>query len=180
MSSGDWIISLRMIVSGSSHFAYKIHDVFVFNSWIVFHCVPHFLYPFFSWGKLGCFFFVALMNKQSRKIIEQLPLWDGGASFGYMPRNGVARSWGRSLPISMRNCKIHFQSGCTGLYTHQQWRSVPLVPHPCEHVLSLGSFDLSYSDWYEVQSQSYSELTICPCLAEALQFHEVPFINCWS
>ena len=33
-------------------FACKIHDVLVFNSWIVFHCVdvPHFLYPFFSWG----------------------------------------------------------------------------------------------------------------------------------
>jgi hypothetical protein len=34
-------------------FACKIHDVFVLNSWVVFHCidVPHFLYPFFNWGK---------------------------------------------------------------------------------------------------------------------------------
>ena len=31
-------------------FACKTHDVFVFNCWIVFHCVgvPHYLYPFFS------------------------------------------------------------------------------------------------------------------------------------
>jgi hypothetical protein len=37
----------------SYSFACKIQDVFVFSSWIVFHCVavPHFLYPFFSWGK---------------------------------------------------------------------------------------------------------------------------------
>ena len=36
-------------------FANKMHDVFVFNSWIVFHCVneSHFLYPFFSWGTSG-------------------------------------------------------------------------------------------------------------------------------
>ena len=32
-------------------FACKIHDVFVFHAWILFHCVdvPHFLYPFFIW-----------------------------------------------------------------------------------------------------------------------------------
>ena len=40
---GDIIVLLR--------FACKIHDVFVFNSWLVFHCLtePHFLFPFFSW-----------------------------------------------------------------------------------------------------------------------------------
>ena len=38
-------------------FACKIHDVLVFNSWIVFHCVnePHFLYPLFCWGTSGLF-----------------------------------------------------------------------------------------------------------------------------
>ncbi|MQL00639.1 DUF3704 domain-containing protein [Escherichia coli] len=25
-------------------------------------------------------------------IVEQVSLWDGGASFGYMPRSGIARS----------------------------------------------------------------------------------------
>ena len=33
-------------------FAYKIHEVLLFSSWVVFHCanVPHFLYPFFHQG----------------------------------------------------------------------------------------------------------------------------------
>ena len=33
-------------------FTCKIHDIFIFNSCIVFQCadVLHFLYPFFSWG----------------------------------------------------------------------------------------------------------------------------------
>jgi hypothetical protein len=37
----------------------------------------------------------------------------------------------------VRNCQIDFQSSCTSLYFHQQWRSVPLAPHPHQYVLSL-------------------------------------------
>jgi hypothetical protein len=32
------------------------------------------------------------MNKASVNIVEQVSLWDVGASFGYMPRSGVAGS----------------------------------------------------------------------------------------
>jgi hypothetical protein len=34
------------------------------------------------------------------------------------------------------NCQTDFHSIYTSLHSHQQWRSVPLSPHPCQHLLS--------------------------------------------
>ena len=43
-------------------------------------------------GYLGCFQFLAIMNKASMNLVEQVSLWDVGESFGYMPRSGIAES----------------------------------------------------------------------------------------
>jgi hypothetical protein len=36
--------------------------------------------------------FLAITNKAAMNIVEQLSLWDGGTSFGHMPRSGIY-SW---------------------------------------------------------------------------------------
>ena len=69
-------------------------------------------------------------------IVDHVPLWHGGASFVYMPKSVLAGSSGRSIPNFLRNLQIDFQSGCNSLQFHQQWRSIPLPPHPLHHVLS--------------------------------------------
>jgi hypothetical protein len=53
-----------------------------------------------------------------------------------MPKSGIAGSSGRSISNFLRNPKIDFQSVYTSLQSYQQWRSVPLSPHPYQHVLS--------------------------------------------
>ena len=57
-------------------------------------------------------------------------------SSGYMPRRGIAGSSGSTMSNFLRNRQTDFQSGCTSLQSHQQWRSVPLSPHACQHLLS--------------------------------------------
>jgi hypothetical protein len=59
-----------------------------------------------------------------------------GTSSEYMTRRGIAGSSGSTMSNFLRNRQTDFQSGCTSLQSHQQWRSVPLSPHPCQHLLS--------------------------------------------
>jgi hypothetical protein len=87
-------------------------------------------------GHLGCFQLLAITNKSTMNKVEHLPLWHGGASFGFIPKSVIAGPSGRSIYNFLRNLQIDFQSGCTSLQSHQKWKSVPLSPHPLQHVLS--------------------------------------------
>jgi GTP-binding protein EngB required for normal cell division len=70
-------------------------------------------------------------------IVEQMSLWDIGTSYGYMPKKGIAGSWGRTIPSFLRNHQTCFQSGFTCLYSHQQWRNVPTsLTHKIVHLYS--------------------------------------------
>jgi hypothetical protein len=87
-------------------------------------------------GHLGCFQLLAITNKTAMHIVEYVHLWHDGASFGYSSKSGIAGPSDRSISNFLRNLQIDFQSGCTSLKSHQRWRSVPLSPHPLQHVLS--------------------------------------------
>ena len=69
-------------------------------------------------------------------IVEHVSFLPVGTSFGYMLRRGIAESSCSTMSNFLRNRQTDFQSGCTSLQSHQQWRSVPLSPHPRQHLLS--------------------------------------------
>jgi hypothetical protein len=87
-------------------------------------------------GHLGCFLLLAIINMAAMNMVEHVSLLYVRASFGYMPRSGITGSSGRTISNFLSNHQTDFQSGCTSLQSHQQWRSVPLSPHPCQHLLS--------------------------------------------
>jgi hypothetical protein len=53
-----------------------------------------------------------------------MTLLQAGTSSGYMPRSGIAGSSGSTVSNFLMNSQTDFQSGCTSLQCHQQWRSV--------------------------------------------------------
>jgi hypothetical protein len=85
---------------------------------------------------LGSFQLLAIINKASTNIVEHVSLLHVGSSSGYMRRSGIAGSSGSTMSNFLRNCQTDFQSGCISLQSYQQWRSVPLSPHPHKHLLS--------------------------------------------
>jgi hypothetical protein len=60
-------------------------------------------------GYLGCFQLLAITNETTLNILEPVPLWHGGTSFGYMLKNAIA--------------------GCGAMgYTQTGWSPVELNP----------------------------------------------------
>jgi hypothetical protein len=80
--------------------------------------------------------YFTITNKATMNIVEHVPLWHDGILSGYIPKSGIVGSSGRTISNFLRNLQIDFQRGCTRLQSHQQWRDVPLSPHPLQHVLS--------------------------------------------
>jgi hypothetical protein len=87
-------------------------------------------------GHLGSLQILDIINKASMNIVEHVSLLYVGTSFEYMFRHGIAGSSGSTVSNFLRKGQTDLQSGCTTLLAHKQWKTVPLSPHPCKHLLS--------------------------------------------
>ncbi len=71
-------------------------------------------------GYLGCFQFLVIMNKAAMVIVEHGSLWNGGATFEYMPRRQL-------FPIFCESGNFISTEVLQVFYSHKQWRCVSLA-----------------------------------------------------
>jgi len=86
--------------------------------------------------RLGSFQLLPIINKAAMIIVEHVSLLYAGASFESICRSGIAGSSGITMSSFLRNLQTDFQSSHSSLQSHQQWRSIPISPHTCQHLMS--------------------------------------------
>ena len=102
---------------------------------MIFHCVyvPHFIHSSVN-GHPGCFLVLAIVNSAAMNNGIHVS-FSVLVSSGYIPRSGIAGSYGGFIPSFLRHFHTVFHSDYINLHSHKQCKSIPFSPHPLQHLL---------------------------------------------
>ena len=84
-------------------------------------------------GHLGCFYVLAIINSAAVNIGIYVSFSILVSSW-YMPRSGIAGSYGGFIPSFLRTLHTIFNTGYISLNSHQQCKSVPFSSYPLQHL----------------------------------------------
>ena len=101
-------------------------------------------------GHLGCFHVLAILNSAAVNIGVHVSFQIIVLS-GYLPRSGIAGSYGNSIFSFLRNLHTIFHSGCTNLHSHQQCKACSLFSRPSPAFVICRLFSDGLSNRCEVE-----------------------------
>ena len=94
-------------------------------------------------GHLGCFHTLVIGNSAAINIEAHVSLQTMFFSM-HMPRSVVIWSYGSSIFSFLRKLSTVLYSGFINLHSHQQYRRLPLAPHPFQNLLFVDFFFMVY------------------------------------
>ena len=138
----DWLTSLRVMTSTFTQVVTCIRIYLLFKGWVIFCFVyrTHFVYSVTCQCTKSCLHLLPIVNNDAINGCEGSLGDPAFCSFGYIPRSGIARSYGNPI-LNFWSTTILFSIVVTPFYLPSNsvllllWVSMPALWHFCQLIV---------------------------------------------